>query len=224
MNILTLSGWAQPADAVSKALDLDAASFDFSDYATPEASFDALAAHRDVDHIVGWSTGGYLALRAIAAGVLKPKQLTLIAAPYQFVSDERFKSGMDPLTFQLFRESYAKDPARTKQRFHALVAKGDEAPKTILSQLEHHADVDNTGRWLPWLDNLHAVSLRDINLSAVPQTLIIQGAADAVVPQAQGEALLSALPKAKLELWDNTGHAPHLRDKLRLLQSLNHFA
>jgi pimeloyl-[acyl-carrier protein] methyl ester esterase len=172
---------------------------------------------------------GFLADRKLTylmrlASDFKPKQLTLIAAPYQFVSDERFKSGMDPLTFQLFRESYAKDPARTKQRFHALVAKGDEAPKTILSQLEHHADVDNTGRWLPWLDNLHAVSLRDINLSAVPQTLIIQGAADAVVPQAQGEALLSALPKAKLELWDNTGHAPHLRDKLRLLQSLNHFA
>lgn len=219
MSILTLSGWAQPADALNQALGLDAATFDFSDYASPEASFSKLAGYSP-DHVIGWSTGGYLALRAIAAGVLKPQKLTLIAAPYQFVSDAQFKGGMDPATYQLFRESYAKDPARTKLRFHALTAKGDHKMREVMSQLGHHLDVDNTNRWLPWLDALAAGSLRDTDFSAAPPTTIIHGEADAVVPIAQGEALARQLPDARLIRWEGTGHAPHLHDKLRLLELL----
>lgn len=220
MTMLTLSGWAQPADALNAALGLDAATFDYSDYPSPEASFAGLKPFADSEHVIGWSTGGYLAVRAIAAGVLRPQKLTLIAAPYQFVSSDDFKHGMDPITYQQFYESYAKDPFRTRQRFHALTAKGDAESKRIASALTHHSDVDNISRWLPWLEALNGSSLRSVNMANIPATRIIHGANDHVVSFAQGQALHTALPNATLERWEETGHAPHLRDKERVLRNL----
>ncbi len=216
-NILTLSGWTQPADALVHTLDLPMAAWvDYSDYPDREASFAALARYRQADCVVGWSLGGQLALQAIAAGVLAPKRLVLIAAPYQFVSNAQFAGGMDPTTYRLFRASYASDPARTKQRFHALIAKGDREAKQVMGMLGHHWDVENTSRWLPWLDQLGRDSLIDVPLVQLPPTILIHGENDAIVPLAQSETLQEKLPHAILHRWEEAGHAPHLRDTQRL--------
>ena len=218
MKTLTLSGWTQPADALAVALGLpQALQFDYSDYAGPEESYAGLQNLADAEHVIGWSMGGQLAIRAIAAGVLKPKRLTLVAAPYQFVSDAGFNGGMDPITFQQFRDSYARDAARTKQRFHALIAKGDRDPRGVMGLLGYHPDVENTARWLPWLERLGADSLREVDMSLLPPTLIIHGENDAITPIAQSVALAEKLPQAVVDRWEETGHAPHLRDRLRLL-------
>ena len=219
-DILTLSGWAQPADAVAVTLDRPAASLDYSDYASLDAAFDALKKFGPTPCVVGWSMGGELAIRAIAAGVLQPRRLVLIAAPYQFVSGDGFDGGMDPVTYRQFRDSYASDPARTKQRFHALIAKGDARAKEVMAQLAHHPDVDNTVRWLPWLERLGRGSLRDVDLSRLPPTLMLHGTADKIVPFAQGEMLARILPNVQLDRWDETGHAPHLHDRVRLNQAI----
>jgi pimeloyl-[acyl-carrier protein] methyl ester esterase len=219
MTILTLSGWTLPGDALAQHLP-GADHLDYSDYPTPEASFAALAAFRP-EHVIGWSMGGQLAIRAILAGVLKPKKLTLIAAPYQFVSGKGFSGGMDPITYQQFRASYASDAPRTMRRFAALMGKGDRKSAQVASELELHPQAANTERWLPWLDILGAYSLAGIDLSTLPPTRIIHGAGDAIAPIAQGEALAQAIPGAALERWDDAGHAPHLHDRLRFIGSIN---
>lgn len=217
MSILTLSGWTQPTDAIARALAPNAATFDYSDYASAEASFEALEQYRDVDAIIAWSLGGQLVLRAIAAGVLKPNHLTLIAAPYQFV---RSSGGMDPTTYEQFRTNYAADPARTKGRFHALLAKGDREMRRILPLLGHHHEVENTERWLPWFDELGRVNLADLDLSNLPPTLVIHGENDAIVPVAQSELLTAHVPHITLERWDGVAHAPHLHDASRLQDAI----
>ena len=219
-DILTLSGWAQPADAVAATLAQPATSFDYSNYPNPEAAIDALKTYRAAPYVVGWSMGGELAIRAIAAGALQPEKLVLIAAPYQFVSGDGFAGGMDPITYRQFRDSYARDPARTKQRFHALIAKGDARGREVMAQLSHHPDVDNTARWLPWLERLGQGSLRDFDLSRLPPTLILHGTEDKIVPFAQGEMLARILPNAHLQRWEETGHAPHLHDRIRLHEAI----
>lgn len=220
MSTLTLSGWTQPTDAVAQALAPDANIFDYSEYATPEASFAGLEAFKNVENIIAWSLGGQLAVRAIAAGVLRPKHLTVIAPPYQFV---QAGAGMDTTTFTLFRENYASDPARTKQRFHALVAKGDRDMRRILPLLGHHHAVEDTARWLPWLDDLGATSLDKLNLSALPRTLLVQGVNDAIVPAAQAERFANHAPQITVERWDDVSHAPHMHDAARLTASIvNH--
>ncbi len=222
-DILTLSGWAQPADAVAQVIG-DATSVDYSDYPSPAATFAELKNRSRPRLVVGWSMGGELAIRAILAGVLKPEKLILLAAPYQFVSGGSFNGGMDPVTYRQFRDSYARDPARTRQRFHALVAKGDARSREVMAQLTHHPQVDDTARWLPWLQQLGAGSLRDVDLAALPPTLIIHGTNDHIVPIAQGEMLAGRIPGAQLQRWEEAGHAPHLHDKLRLLQVIETFA
>ena len=213
MTTLILSGWTQPSNALA-AIEPGAATFDYSDYPSPEASFPALAQFRDVAHVVAWSLGGQLVLHAIAAGILAPQHLTLIATPYQFVSDAAVKA-MDPVTFAQFRENYAQNPARSKGRFHGLVAKGDRDFGRVLADLTHHGDVENTARWLPWLDALGRHSLAETALPPMPPTFIVHGENDAIVPAAQA-ALLAEKLGAQASLWPDAAHAPHLHDAARL--------
>lgn len=221
MSMLTLSGWTQPSDALARGLSLHHAHvFDYSDYPSAAASFEALRAFADVEEVVAWSMGAQLAIRAVAAGVLKPKHMTLLAAPYQFVSTEDFADGMDPLTYRQFRENYTANPVRTKSKFHALVAKGDVHARRVQGMLDHHPDVDNTARWLPWLDDLGEHSLQGVDTSAMPPTLLIYGTEDAVVPVKQGEKMLEILPQATLSRWEGAAHAPHLHDATRVLHEI----
>ena len=215
MSTLLLSGWAQPADALAH-LAADAVLFDYSDYTPPEA-IEAIRGMQG-ERIIAWSLGGQLALQAIAAGMM-PRHLTLIASPHQFVSGGEIQ-GMDPLTFRLFRESYAKDPARTKTRFHALTAKGDREPKRIIAQLHHHPDVEHTSRWLPWLDALGEAAIEMSTLASAPPTLIIHGMNDAIVPFSQGEYIARHLPNATVSGWPDCCHAPHLHDAARAVREI----
>lgn len=219
---LSLSGWAQPADAVSAALGLQAEAFDYSDYGGFEEAMNALAPFSQVPNIVAWSTGGLLAVRAIEAGVLKPEKLTLIATPYQFVKNADFSGGMDPFTYQQFRDNYAANAARTKGRFHALVAKGDVHARRVLEQLQHHPQVENTARWLPWLEALGAYRHRKQNeLLDNVGVQLVHGKQDAVADFAQAQAWKGAYPHMQLHAWDEAGHAPHLHDAARLRKLLH---
>lgn len=216
MKTLTLSGWTQPTDALAHLVP-DALTFDYSEYANPESSFEGLKSFADIERIVAWSMGGQLALRAIAAGVLKPSKLVLIAAPYRFVSE----FGMDEFTFAQFRANYAADAARSKTRFHGLIAKGDRHHKEVVGLLGHHPEVENTGRWLPWLDDLSRFDLAHMDLSNVPKPLIIHGRNDVIVPVRQSEMLAKHLEYGICEIWEECGHAPHLHDTERFRARLN---
>lgn len=216
MSTLTLSGWATPADAVAKAIAPDAAVFDYSDYPSAEASFEGLRQFRDVEHVIGWSTGGQLALRAIADGVFRPHRVTLIGVPFQFVQSAEVKAAMDPFTFATFRENYVEQPERTASRFQALVAKGDSLFKQIVGKLHLHHEVTETERWLPWFDELGAASLAGMDFSMIPQATIIHGSNDGIVPVAQAHLLAKAIANATLDIWEGVAHAPHLHDAERL--------
>jgi pimeloyl-ACP methyl ester carboxylesterase len=214
MTTLLLSGWTQPTDALAHLVE-DAVLFDYSDYANPDAAIEALRKIKP-RRAVAWSMGGQLALRAMAAGALAPEHVTLIAVPHQFVGE----NGMGEETFRLFRDSYASDPARTKSRFHGLIAKGDARMREVMELLGHHPEVENTHRWLPWLEDL-AMHRFDVSaLASLPPTLIIHGMNDHIVPYAQGEFLARNAPNATLELWESVGHAPHVHDATRLRHAI----
>lgn len=217
MTTLLLSGWTQPVDALAH-LEAGAMQFDYSAHGNADAAMEQMA-RLNPSRVIGWSMGGQLALRAIMARAITPKHLTLIAAPIQFVSDAEVK-GMDPITFRQFRENYANDPARTKTRFHGLVAKGDREMKRVMSLLGHHPKVEDVAHWLPWLDDLAAQRLDAAALASAPPTLIIHGMSDAIVPFVQSEYLARMLPRAQVNGWAEVGHAPHLHDATRLIAEI----
>lgn len=210
MTTLLLSGWTQPTDALAHLAD-DAVLFDYSDYATPDEAIEAMRKIKPT-HAVGWSMGGQLALRAMTAGAIAPKHLTLIAAPQRFVGAH----GMGQETFHLFRESYATDPARTKMRFNGLIAKGDARMREVMEMLGHHPKVEDVARWLGWLDDLGRYEFPHATLASAVPILIIHGMNDHIVPHAQGEQLARQLPNATLNSWANVGHAPHVHDVVRV--------
>ncbi|MBA4274438.1 MAG: hypothetical protein C0436_02160 [Alphaproteobacteria bacterium] len=213
MSILTLSGWTQPTNALADHIP-GAHGFDYSEYKTPSHAIEALRQFHDTSTIVGWSLGGWLAMRAIAAGALAPKSLVLLAPAFQFVNDDTFIDGMPKDTFAQFRSNYAADPVRTLNRFHGLIAKGDKHMRTVMDKLSHHETVSDTDRWLPWLDALAETSLHDIRLST-RHIHLIHGDADAIVPVAQSAYLLERHPHMTLSVWEGASHAPHLHDTKR---------
>jgi len=218
MSTLILSGWAQPANALAHLTekDEDVVYFDWSDYHSAKAVVEALrniARGTVIKNIVAWSMGGQIALRAIAAGALKPEHLTLIAAPFQFVNDGW---GMNRFDYGMFRDCYAKDPQRSKGRFANLLVKGDCEMKRLLSILTHHAKVEDTSRWLPWLDELGRYTIDTSTLASIPPTLIVHGTHDAVVPHVQSEHFVQYMSQAKLSTWEKVGHVPHLHNPERL--------
>lgn len=214
MTTLTLSGWTQPVDALLPIAP-GAATFDFSEYASAAESFASLSQFREATQVVAWSMGAQLALRAVVAGVLRPRHLTLIGAPYRFVSPAD-PEGMSEQTFSQFRDNYASDAARTKDRFHALVAKGDDDMRRVVAGLSHHPEVENTVRFLPWLDDLGRFDAATLDLANLPPTLIIHGMNDHIVPHAQAVLMHQRLPDAQLNSWAGTAHAPHVKNPARL--------
>lgn len=219
-EILTLSGWTQAPDSIAKLLPADVHVFDYSDYPPGDAALRALAQYEHVPHIIAWSMGAQLALKAAARGILNPVKMTLIAPPYQFVQDEDIVKAMDAVTFNRFREQYVNDTERLKSRFHALVAKNDTNTHDVMAQLAHHVRIDDTGRWLPWLDALGRESLKDEMLSTVPETQVIHGAGDVIVPVEQSAMLAARSPQIIRHIWQDAGHAPHLHDTGRFLQAI----
>jgi pimeloyl-ACP methyl ester carboxylesterase len=142
------------------------------------------------------------------------------AVQYARINNVDVAQAMDQMTFATFRDNYARDPERTAGRFHALVAKGDEKFRDVMDQLAHHPHVTDTSRWLPWFDDLGATSLAHVDFSQVPNTTIIHGTNDAIVPVAQARLLAQRLPSVWLEEWEGVAHAPHFHDAERLKEAM----
>jgi pimeloyl-ACP methyl ester carboxylesterase len=226
-NILTIAGWAQPADALSALFPFDCTDFDYSDYLPDDSVFTALQAYQHMAHIIAWSQGGQLAVRAIARGVLRPQKLTLLAAPVCFVRRDNAAikpavfDAMEPALYQQFYDNYVADPARTKRRFAQLIAKGDSRQQAVMDALRDHESTEETMRWQPWLADLKMQDLR--NLSQIDDEVhvqIIHGEADAIVPISQSEMMLQRFTRARLHRWENCAHAPHLHNSAKFLRML----
>lgn len=209
MSTLLLAGWCQPPEALH-VLVPDASAFDYSRYGTPEQALEVLDAEGEHECVIGWSMGGWLAARAVAAGALKPRLLVLVAAPFQFVADASMPHGMSRPMFDLFCSSYENETARTASKFHALIAKGDARAIEIARKLTLHPDTHNAAYWLPWLKALDAMPCHDLTFGHFPTTLVVQGARDAIVHPCQAELWMKHIPDAELLHMPESGHAPHL--------------
>lgn len=220
-GILTLSGWGQPHDAL-KSIAPGATHIDYAGYGSVEAALAAIAdAGRGHDTVIGWSLGGQLAARAIAAGSLKPKRLVLIAAPFRFVGGE---IGMGPDTYKKFCDNYARNPARTLTKAWALIHQGDTHAGYVEKQLEaQDKNAVLQQDWLRWLDEMDGFSFSAIPLTGMPETLLIHGEKDVVVTPGQSRHFAKLLPQAKLITLAGAGHAPHWHDTQAVAAAIKEF-
>jgi pimeloyl-[acyl-carrier protein] methyl ester esterase len=213
MKILALSGWGQPHDTLGSVAPT-ATHFDYAGYDQPEDALKAIAkAARGHDAVIGWSLGGQLAVRGIAAGLMQPKKLVLIGVPFQFVRSEEARIGMPRDKFQKFRDNYMKNPQRTLNKAWELVALNDKNPHNIKAQFEKYDHEEMLGKnWLRWLDLLDGFSCLELDFSGFPPSLLLHGAQDAVVDAAQAQEFEKRIPQARNIILGGAGHAPHWHD------------
>jgi pimeloyl-[acyl-carrier protein] methyl ester esterase len=211
---LTLSGWAQPHDAL-RAIAPDAHHFTYAPFFTIEEVMDGLRPHAQTQIAIGWSLGGVLLMHAAAHGFIQPEMLVILSSPAQFVADATFPHGMGQETFQLFQENFHTNPQKTARRFNHLIADGDAEYHQVVSALNAQPDADYTP-WAKWLDVLKHLRHDALPLHRLPRTLLIYGAQDSIVAAAQGQYLHEKIPRSQLILLPNCAHAPHLHDAARV--------
>jgi len=199
-KILFLNGWQQS--------NLTPGEFDYGFYAEKKLVFADLP--KNIDLAIGWSLGGKLLVEAILKKKIRPKKVILIAAPFKFIGDNNFPSGMNELIFQEFRTNYIANPQGTLSQFNSLIALGDNKGREIARNLNKEIKIRKNG--LFWLDDLAKSDFSQSDFSDFPETTIIHGENDKIVDIANAHKFAQVIKNSHLEIWQNCGHAPHLHD------------
>jgi pimeloyl-[acyl-carrier protein] methyl ester esterase len=226
MSMLALSGWGQPHDALA-AIAPGADHFEYASYENPAAALEALThAAQGKDTIIGWSLGGQLAVRAIATGLIAPKRLVLIAAPFQFVASNEVPLGMKPDLHARFYENYTANPERTLKKAWELIVKDDRNEAEVRGYLsKQDSGAVLMQNWKAWLDVLEDFSCAGLDMSNFPPTLLLHGNKDVVISIEQSYHFKQTIAHARLVEFPDCGHAPHWHatDKVsELIHEHNH--
>jgi pimeloyl-ACP methyl ester carboxylesterase len=213
MHVLALSGWAQFANSLEDVLPPDAHSVSYGDCAGPDEVFARLAVVAQPDVAVGWSLGGQLLVRAVAAGIIRPRHLVLLGAPYQLVADARFPEGKSKRVVAGSRLALKLGAGLMLREFqHDFLAYGDREAASIKRIAPRYLDLRPQNDWLLWYDELARFSCADVDFSAFARTSIIHGTKDVVIPPANATAFARSIKGAELHLLEECGHAPHWHD------------
>lgn len=215
--LYVLPGWCLGRGPLQVAVDtLGGQFFDLPGYreAPPIADFDqAVAAVAERlpagTNLCGWSLGAQLALAVAARYPAKVGKLVLVAGTVSFVQREGWPHGMPPPMLAEFAAAIAADPEAMLPRFVGGFNRGDAKAKAVTLELLRLADPRPAAAVLTaGLDWLRDVDLRPDAPRIQAPTLLIQGAADPLMPLAAGEALAALIPGAELAVFADCAHAP----------------
>lgn len=214
MPSLALSGWAQTADALSDVLPDGSQKITYGDCVDVPAVFSRMReANAAPEVAVGWSLGGQLLVRAIAAGVVRPQRLVLLGAPWQLVADKRFVGGKPKAMVAGSRLALKAAQEKMLSEFQKeFLAYGDSNAAHIKAVAPQSLDLCPQNDWLRWYDELASFSCADLDFSGFPRTVVIHGEKDVVIPPANATAFAQAITGAELHMLPKCGHAPHWHD------------
>lgn len=231
-RLVIVPGWGLgrgPLEPVAEALA--AGFFDLPGYhGTPlledfDEAVDRLAAHlAPASSLMGWSLGSLLALASAARHPEKIRQLILIAGTASFVSRPHWPEGLPAGALTEFSSAARSDFASLLPRFVGHFNRGDRHAKTLtrtlLATAEHGLTAAVLASGLDWL--------REVDLQSVlPQVrcpvLLIHGACDPLILPAAASRLAGLLPAARLEMMEETAHAPFLSNPAAFLDLVRTF-
>lgn len=215
MNVFALSGWAQRAASLDAVLPENAVKVDYGDCTSVEQVFRRITGSglAQPDVAVGWSLGGQLLVRATAAGVIAPKKLVLLGAPYQLVADKQFRKGKPKMVVAASRLALQANAGLMLREFQAeFLAQGDSNAAAIRAVAPQYLALGEGMHWLFWFDELAHFSCAGLDFGGFPPTHIIHGQRDAVIPYANAAAFAERIAAASLHALPECGHAPHWHD------------
>ena len=157
--------------------------------------------------LVGWSLGGMLLLEALAAELLEPAGLVLVATPASFCQRPGHPWGQPRFVVRALRRAVAAYSHRGLTDFvDRCLAPGEENfQEQLLADFQPRTNGADLAAGLDYLLN---TDLRS-QLSRVPEGVsIIQGEEDSIVPPAQSDFLGQHLKNAQVVKFPGAGHAP----------------
>lgn len=162
--------------------------------------------------LCGWSLGGMLAIVLAHTAPQRIRRLVLIGSTAAFVHRPDWSFGLPPADVEAFCRALDRDPAALMKRFHALQALGDRQRKTVLARLQDSAAGVDAGvaGLRAGLLALQQTDLRAILGEVACPVRLLHGQGDALMPVDGAMALADRLPEARLSVFDDCGHAPHL--------------
>ena len=174
----------------------------------------------DSTYLIGTSMGSYVAQGVAIAAPQRVKKLILVApkangarsSSEQLLQQHGAQlSGATPEQQRAFLRGRILAPTSPERRT-ALLAEMDRSGATLLNAEETAA----TRRALENFDfrpQLHTITAR---------TLVISGRHDPLNPPSDGQVIAERVPDCRLEILENSGHAPRLEEReayLRLVRS-----
>lgn len=233
VSVLCFSGWGQKYNSLEfifkeeifKNLNLNVSSFDYSSlFSFQEVCQNIINDKINPDIVVGWSLGGQILCRLIAAKIIKPKFLILIAPPFQLVQkrenlnpDFRLEAYMSKRTFDEFYQNFAKAPDKTLKKFAILTAMNDKNAAEIAKTLD--INDKNHEQLKFWLEELGNFSCKDLDFADFPPCLYFHGSSDMIVHVFQAK-YFQKIPEITTKIIEKCGHAPHLSQTATLCQSI----
>ncbi|MEW5789434.1 MAG: pimeloyl-ACP methyl ester esterase BioH [Pseudomonadota bacterium] len=163
--------------------------------------------------LVGWSTGGIVALALAIRHPDKVARLVLVSATPAFMQRPDWPHGLEPAVLAGFADSLGQDYRATLLRFLSLQARGGEAAREVIARLRQ--TVFARGEPDPATLAAGLGLLRDVDLRALVgrvacPTLVVHGGYDGLCPPLAGRWLADHIPGARLAFQERAAHAPFL--------------
>lgn len=175
---------------------------------------------------VGWSLGGLLVLQLAALRPERVRRLVLVASGPRFVAGDGWDAGVDPDLLAGFAARLEQEPEATRQRFLALMVRGDATARALLRRLRDHARQapPNSLEGLRWgLRQLRELDLRAALARRAGPCGFILGDRDPLVSTGLPAALGRLNPAAGVRVMSGAAHMPHWSDSARFVQLLRGF-
>lgn len=172
--------------------------------------------------VCGWSLG---ALRALQKSAMA-ERLILVSATPRFVQAPNWPCAQPPELLDGFSAAVVADPQAALRRFSALMNQGDEHARDLTRQMHEllRERIPDSAALVAGLAELRDTDLRKSAVVVRHPTLLIHGQHDPLMPLAAAQWLAGHMPKARLEIFAGTAHAPFLAQPDRFAQLVREFA
>lgn len=204
-KISFLSGWGQKSNNILN-LPYQIDNIDYSSFDSIDKFFQKLKLQNQ-QILIGWSLGGQIAINAILHNIINPKLLILLATPFQFLSHNSYKIGVDGKIYDNFCDNLAKNPEKLLKKFHLMMLQGDKRFPELKNKYIYSKNFDNLQYWLDYLADFSAFNL---NFDNFCPTELIYDKNDKIVNYQQGQLFYHKIKNSNLHILEQYSHLPFL--------------
>jgi pimeloyl-[acyl-carrier protein] methyl ester esterase len=207
MNIVAVSGWGHPADALWPLLKPLSSRWRVELHALDEfvATVPPLAAP---SVLLGWSAGSLAVTEAVTQNHVQPVALVLLSATARFCADADYSTGVPAANLRAMMIGIRRRPEQVLRQFFADCAHPcgiEEA--NLLRKTGFAIDKLGSQKLCDGLAYLRDADTRSVLAELNVPTLLLHGQQDRIVPVASSEFMKAQLPHAEMRILSEVGHA-----------------